>query len=134
MSFTAAWLRVDLRRRWRSWAVLALLVAVASGTVLASVAGARRAESALGRLAAQTLPATAVVLPNEPGFDWDAVRAMPEVETLTTFLLGLEFPVTDDATGEPAGLFGFPFGDAEWGTTIDRPVILSGRMMAYTMY
>ena len=129
MSFAAAWLRVDLRRRWRSWVALALLVAVASGTVLAAVAGARRAETAQGRLVERTLPATAAVLPNEPGFDWDAVRAMPEVEAVATFLLGPPFPVTDDVTGEAVDEgFGFAPGDAAWGSAVDRPVVLAGRL------
>jgi len=118
-----AWLSLELRRRWRSLAVLALLVAVAAGTVLASVAGARRGDSALARLAERTLPATAVVLPNQPGFDWDAVRAMPEVEALGTFLLGAEFPVE----GIPNGGIGFPPGDDAGLRTIERPVMLAGR-------
>ncbi len=128
MSIVWTWLRVDLRRRWRSLTVLALLVAVSSATVLAAVAGARRGDSVLQRLTTNGLPATAVVLPNQPGFDWDRVRAMPEVESLTTFLLGLQFPVVDDATGKDVSeAFGFPVGDRAWTTTIERPVISAGR-------
>jgi hypothetical protein len=44
------WLGKDLRRRWRTWLVLAAVVGVAVATVLALVAGARRTDSALGRL------------------------------------------------------------------------------------
>jgi len=129
VSATAAWLRVDLRRRWRSLAVLTLLIAVATGTVLASVAGARRGESVLRRLTTGTLPATAVVLPNQPGFHWDRVRAMPEVEALTTFMLSaLPMTVTDDATGTVAeNAIGFPPGDDAWTHDIERPVLIAGR-------
>jgi hypothetical protein len=121
-----AWLRLDLRRRWRSLAVLALLVAVTGGTVLASVTGARRGESVLDRLAARTRPATAVVLPNQPGFDWNRIRALPEVEALTTFMLGLQFPV-DQIPPSDSGL-GFPPGDDEVTRTIEVPVLLAGRL------
>ena len=62
MTAVRTWLRLDLRRRWRSLAVLALLVAVATGTILASVAGARRGGSALARL-------QAVLLESRPGVE-----------------------------------------------------------------
>ncbi len=41
--------RIELRRQWRSVVVLALLVALVVGTVLASVAGARRSRTAFDR-------------------------------------------------------------------------------------
>ena len=40
----------ELRARWRGWAVLAALVAVAGGAVLAAAAGASRTDSAYPRL------------------------------------------------------------------------------------
>ena len=126
MTAVVAWLRLDLPRRWRSLVVLALLVAVAGGTVLAAVAGARRGNSVVQRLTAHTLPATAVVLPNQPGFDWDRVRAMPEVEAVSTFMLGMELGL--EGIPEADQSLGFPPGDDEIMRTIERPVLLDGRL------
>jgi hypothetical protein len=118
------WLRLEVRRRWRTLAVLALLVAVATATVLAAVAGARRGQTAFSRLWATTLPATATVLPNQPGFDWAKVRALPEVTTLT------EFPVYRGAAveGLRGANIGFPPADSQFTRTIERPVVLQGRL------
>ena len=82
MAAVVAWFRLDLRRRWRSLLVLALLVGFATGTVMTAVAGARRGDTAVERLAERTLPATVQVLPNDPAFDWDLVRAIPGVEAV----------------------------------------------------
>ena len=125
MRITVTWLRLEVRRRWRSLLVLALLVALATATVLAAAAGARRGQTAFGRLWDSTLPATVAVLPNQAGFDWDKVRALPEVEVLS------EFPVTDTPfvlTCCPQTGAGFaPIGD-ELGRTIERPVMIAGRV------
>ncbi len=105
--------------------VLGLLVALATMTVLTAVAGARRGQSAFSRLWARTLPATVTVLPNQPGFDWARIRALPEVAALSTFA------VTGFAIdGYPlAGQnIGFPPGDGQIMRTIERPVVLQGRV------
>jgi ABC-type lipoprotein release transport system permease subunit len=124
MSGAMAWFRLDLRRRWRSLLVLALLIVLAAGTVLTSVAGARRGATAVDRLLAETLPAALAVLPNQPGFDWEPVRAMPGVEALATIVIsGFK---TD---GRPVGSnFIPPPGDADLMWSIERPVVLDGRL------
>ena len=126
MTPVAAWFRLDLQRRWKSLLVLALLVAFSAGTVMTAVAGARRGASAVDRLSAPTLPATVAVLPNQPGFDWEAVRALPEVEALTTFVLTASY-VIDELPPDFSGA-GFPPGDDEIFRTIERPVVLDGRL------
>ena len=124
MLITVTWLRLDARRRWRSLAVLTLLIALATGIVLTSIAGARRGQTAFDRLWARTLPATVTVLPNQPGFDWARVAALPEVAALT------RFPVVfgSQAQGFPAASSGFPLADDQMTRTIERPVILAGRL------
>ncbi len=125
MRITLTWLRLDARRRWRSLLVLALLVALATGTVLTATAGARRGQTAFGRLWDSTLPATVAVLPNQPGFDWAKVKALPEVEVLS------EFPVNGGPlvlTCCPGASISFaPIGD-EMNRTIERPDLLSGHL------
>jgi FtsX-like permease family len=121
---TLTWLRLELRRRWVSLAVLGLLVAVATATVLTASAGARRGQSAFDRLWAQTLPATVTVLPNQPGFDWTKIQALPEVAALS------KFPVVSDYVAAccQAAQVGFPVADTAFGTTLERPVMLQGRL------
>ncbi|MFY9773472.1 MAG: hypothetical protein WAK28_02745, partial [Trebonia sp.] len=124
MGMALTWLRLDLRRRWRSLVVLALLVALSAGVVLTAVAGARRGDTAFGRLWARTLPATVVVLPNQPGFDWAKVRALPEVTALGLFAVYYGAAVE----GMDGVDLGFPPANADALQTVERPVVLAGRM------
>jgi FtsX-like permease family/MacB-like periplasmic core domain len=125
----AAWLRVDLRRRWRSLAALAALVAVSAAVVFTALAGARRGASALTRLADRTQPATVVVMPLTADFDWSAVGALPEVAALTTFadtdfdLVG----VPRDDLADDLAVAGPP-ADGDAFRTVEVPVVLSGRL------
>jgi FtsX-like permease family len=125
MRVIATWTRLEWRRRWRSLTVLALLVALVTATVLAAVAGARRGQIAFSRLWAQTLPTTVTVLPNQPGFDWAKVRALPDVAALTTFAVS-DF----ELEGVPGAQTGFPSADSQVMRTIERPVVLQGRVFS----
>ncbi|MDQ4134300.1 MAG: hypothetical protein M3179_14125, partial [Actinomycetota bacterium] len=125
MTLLMAWLRLERRRRWRSLLVLAVLVALATGTVLASVAGARRGNSAVGRLLARTLPATVVVVPNQSGFHWAAVRSIPRVESLTLFPAYTSLPI---AGIDDDSITSFIPADTEAMRTIERPIVLEGRL------
>ena len=125
MTVTRSWLRLELRRRWRSLTVLALLIGIAGTTVFAALAGARRGASALQRLDARTLPSTAMILANVPGFDWTPVAKLPEVEALTKFVV--------DYTMTPVGFSGdglsFPEADHVLLSRIEKPVIFEGRAL-----
>ena len=78
----AVWfrLRADARRRWRAWLLLTVLVGLAGGAVLASVAGARRTDSAFDRFLAWSGSTDAVVFTGAAPLDVEAIRALPEVE------------------------------------------------------
>jgi len=121
------WARIEARRSLRPLLVLTLLVALATAVVLTSAAGARRGASAVDRLLAQTRPATAVVIPNHVGFDWDRVRASPTVEALTTFPAYTSLAIEEAADDEP--LTSFVPLDAEAMRTVERPVVLAGRRL-----
>ena len=118
------WLRLEVRRRWRSLLVLALLVALATGTVLAAAAGARRGETAFERL-----------------WDQHAARDRDRAAQPARLRLGQgprpargrrgsEFPVTFGfaLTCCPEAGAGFPPIGDEYGRTIERPDLLAGRM------
>ena len=124
MLITLTWLRLDGLRRWRSLAVLALLIALATATILTSIAGARRGQTAFDRLWARTLPATATVLPNQPEFDWAKVAALPEVTALTKFPVVFGY----EAQGYTGASTGFPLADDQMTRTIERPVMVAGRL------
>jgi ABC-type lipoprotein release transport system permease subunit len=125
MTITASWLRLEFRRRWRSLAVLVLLVAVASGTVMAALAGARRGASAQERLNALTRPATAMVLPNTPGFDWKPIAELPEVEVLSNFVV--DYTMSTEGNVPPDSI-GFPYTDDHFLHTIEKGHLFEGRL------
>ncbi|WP_425826354.1 FtsX-like permease family protein [Streptomyces fractus] len=123
MTAVLLWVRIELRRRARSLTVLALLVALASGTVMASVAGAIRGSTSLDRLLENSRPVDAVALPNDPKFDWEPIRRLPEVAALATLAVS-GFQVD----GISMDAVGFPPADGEMLRTVERPAVLKGRL------
>ena len=69
----------ELRARWRGWAVLVLLVAVAGGAVLAAAAGASRTASAYPRFLTASKASDVLVAPDVPGLGgyFDALARLP---------------------------------------------------------
>lgn len=130
MTAIGMWFRIEWRNRWRALVGLLLLIAFATASVQAAAAGARRGATAVDRLIDRTQPATLLVLLNRGAFDWDQVRAMPEVEAVSAFAVsgfaveGLgEHPEVD-----PGDLAAFPPVDDDLMDTIERPVVLEGRL------
>jgi FtsX-like permease family len=124
VSALLTWIRLDLRRRARSLAVLSVLVALAAATVMTAVAGARRGSTAMERLLDRTLPATIAVLPNDPEFDWAPVAELPGVEALARFPVSA-FGVDDLPPYEATD---FAYQDTDVMSRLERPVVLEGRL------
>lgn len=124
MTFVRSWVRLELPRRWRSLTVLALLIALASGAVMATFAGARRASSALDRVYERTKPATVAVYSNTADFPWERVRHLPNVVAMHLFLLDYNYAYV----GLPDTVLGFPPVDDAILHDIETPVVFQGRM------
>lgn len=92
---------------------------------MASLAGARRTDTALARLKGQTRAPGAIVFATQSGVakpDFDALRARPEVADLAVWDL-----VFGNINNEGPGLL-FASDDGRWGRTVARPVVIKGRM------
>lgn len=120
------WARIDVRRRWRSLVLVGLLAAVTAGLAMAAVAGARRTDTALERLRRETRAADAVVFPSQVGDvapDLAPLATRPEVARLAGWDL-----VFGDVESQPGGLLFAP-ADRSFGSSVERPVVVRGRML-----
>jgi hypothetical protein len=97
--------RAEMRRRWASTLVLALLAGVAGGIVLASVAGARRTSTAMDRFVEFNKPSHLFLFDESGQLDEEAVTALPQVEATSRASYVLMAPAGPDGerTGELAG-------------------------------
>ncbi len=74
--------RAEVRRRWRSWLAIAILISVVGGLVLASTAAGRRTEAAFPRFVS-THGFDAVVYTNQPA---PKVATLPGVISVTSLV------------------------------------------------
>ena len=125
MTLVRFWLRREVRQRWRSLLFLLVLTALCTAVVLTAAAGARRGDTSLRRLEAETLPATVQVVPYEIPVDYAKVRALPEVLAAGTFADSAFYRI--DGVAQPF-VAGNPPADDELMRTVERPVVLAGRM------
>jgi putative ABC transport system permease protein len=84
--------RAELRRRWRSWLVIATLISVAGGFVLAATAAGRRTESAFPRFAA-THGFDVLVYANKPE---PKIAKLPGVTSATELVFSINGQPTCD--------------------------------------
>lgn len=107
--------------------VLGVLAGLTGAFAMASLAGARRTDTALSRLRSTTNAADAIVFPSQVGVvqpDWGPLRVQPEVERLAVW--DLVFGLLD---GQPDSVLFAP-DDDQWLQTVGRPVVVRGRMWA----
>lgn len=96
------WASSVVRQSWKSLVVLGLLAGVTAAFAVPAVAGARRTDTALTRLRADTNAADAVVFASQVGVfhpDWSALAARPEVTDVAVW--DLMFGIED---GEPPAI------------------------------
>ena len=121
----------ELRARWRGWAMLVLLVAVAGAAVLTAVAGALRTDSAYPRFLKTSKAADVLVAPDNAGlegYDW-ALARLPGVEAVAP-VAGLDLaPLGHGSLAMRATNVMAP-ADGRLGRIVEVPKVLAGRMPA----
>ncbi len=122
----AAW---KLRARWRSWLVVAALIAVAAGAVLAAIAGAVRTDTAYGRFLATADASDVEVTPLDSGIGgyYSALAKLPRL-TASAPVAG-SYVRPDGPVGAAGGhvLLDIPL-DTRLLRQVDRPKLLAGRL------
>jgi hypothetical protein len=119
----------ELRRRWKATVLLAVLIGLTGGVVLAAVAGARRTDTVMDRFLAYHQATNVAV--EVQGLDTDAVRRLPmvaEVAEGAYMVMVVALPSGEpnpDAYGEinPFGGRGEP-----WPGSSNRPILVAGRL------
>ncbi len=121
-------LRSDLRSRWRPLLGLALLLGLVGGAVLACAAGARRTDTAYGRLLAWAHASRVqVVYGGGGGAYYYAVAGLPGVESAGEVVYDdAVLPTAHGLSSQEVNVFSSP--DNSVGVRTDRVKILAGRM------
>jgi len=136
---SAVWLRASaqLRGRARATLLLAVLVGLAGGMVLAAVAGARRTDAALPRFLARDRTIDAVVelpeaglqpRPDPLGRQLRTLAALPEVAEATRVTEAIvASPDPAGSTGRPRNLGLLPL-DTGANLIYGHPIVVAGRL------
>jgi hypothetical protein len=121
----------ELRTRWRGWAVLVLLVAVAGGAVLAAAAGARRTASAYPRLLTASKASDVLVAPDGSGLGgyFDALARLPGVAAVAP-VAGLNLELLGRGALAARTSNTMAPVDGRFGRVLEVPKVLAGRLPA----
>ena len=131
--------RAALRRRFGATVAVTVLVGLAGGVVLAAVAGASRSDSAMDRFLAYSRPDDLVVVvngasgdPSDPAVVAHALATRARVQSLPEIAHVGRDPylfMSPDPSGDGVGdINPFAAADDEMFRTIDRPLLLRGRL------
>jgi hypothetical protein len=122
-------LRAEVRRSWRAWLGLALLLGVIGGVVIAAAAGARRTDTAYPRLLQWGHAAQVQVWPDGTGLTgyYTALRHLPQVASMSTVTgYNMAMPVSHGVPDTHIVVFSSP--DGALGVSADRVKITAGRL------
>ena len=138
------WLRwrAELRAQWRMVVVMVLLVGVGGGVALAAFAGARRADTAMPRFVAYSLPDDGGFLfgnvfspPVAPGTAGDSLapfgaerRVVDLPQVVAYFRSPYLFLGTNRAGHNTGGLNPIGAADAALHRSVDRPLVVAGHL------
>lgn len=122
--------RSNLRRRWRSTVVLAVLVGVAFGVTTGAAIGARRTATAFPRFVdQQAAPDLVMVAGQEGDVGTDAIRTLPQVHRAGVGTgVGVLLRNPDGSPDFERDAFGAVVSDGVFGYEVDRPLLLDGRL------
>jgi len=127
----AVWLRLraELRRQWRGWLALAVLLGLIGGIALMAAAGARRTGTAYPRFLRASHAADLLVTPARSGFHgyFRALARLPEVSLLApAMFLQMSLPGPSASPFSDMVAQASPFGGE--GVSVDRVKVLAGRI------
>jgi hypothetical protein len=132
--------RAILRRRWRDYTLIALLIAMVGGLAMGSVVAGRRTQSAYGAFLARdnasTLTLSTYGLYNgSPANDYSpklerAIRRIPEVAKVESWVASYVIPLSADGAPDLAALDSLNVAGSVDGAFFDedRVTVIKGRM------
>ena len=117
-----------LRARWRGWAALAAITAIAGGAVLAALAGAIRTDTAYPRFLAASKASDVLASPAGPGIGgYDAALGRLPGVAASAAVVGIN-AVPVNASGVPGGAVMTASLDGRYGRDLEIPKMLAGRL------
>ena len=129
----AVWLRLraELRRQWRGWLALAMLLGVISGVALTAAAGAWRTDTAYPRFLSRSHAADLLVTPTLSGFRgyFRAIAGLPQVASADSVeFLQMSLPVRGASPFSGMVAEASPAGGE--GVSMDRVKVLAGHIFS----